>query len=82
MGIQVSKLNNEIISKLLINNYNIIPVKIEKINRGTANIFKVETKMKNYILKEFSEGRTKESVIKEANIIEFLNKKISKFLYM
>ena len=45
MGIQVSKLNNETICKLLINNYNIIPVKIEKINRGTANIFKIETKL-------------------------------------
>lgn len=75
MGIQISKLDNETISKLLISNYNIIPVKIEKINRGTANIFRIETKAQKYILKEFCDGRTKESVIKEANIIEFLNKR-------
>ena len=36
MGIQISKLNNEIISNLLISNYNITPIKIEKINRNKS----------------------------------------------
>ena len=75
MGIEVSKLNNEKINEILINNYNIKALKIIKINRGTANIFKINTESGKYILKEFSEGRTKESIIKEADIIDFLNKK-------
>ena len=46
--------------------------KVTKIDRGTANIFEVQSKEKKYILKEFSEGRSEESVIKETNIINFL----------
>ena len=75
MGIQASNLNEQIIKDLLNKNYGIQIIGAEKINRGTANIFKVESNDKVYILKEFSEGRTEESVIKETNIINFLKKK-------
>ena len=75
MGIQASNLNGQIIKDLLNKNYGIQIIGAEKINRGTANIFKVESNDKVYILKEFSEGRTEESVIKETNIINFLKKK-------
>lgn len=70
-----TKLNNDKIKKILIENYDITPNSIKEINRGTADIFKIETSNKDYILKYFSEGRTKESVIKETDIINFLNTK-------
>lgn len=76
MGIQNSKLKEHKIKELLKENYGIEVLKAEEINRGTANIFKIySTDNNKYILKEFSEGRTKESVIKETDIINFLNKK-------
>lgn len=72
MGIQSSNLNENTIKKLLKENYKIDVSKVNKIDRGTANIFEIESKNKKYILKEFSEGRSEESVIKETNIINFL----------
>ena len=73
MGIQNSILSDEKIKQILENEYGIVALRIEKIDRGTANIFKIYTQSKKYILKEFSQGRTKESVIKETDIINFLN---------
>lgn len=75
MGIQKTNLNNEKIKKIMKDIYGISVTDIKNIDRGTANIFKITDKNKEYILKEFSEGRSKESVIKETNIINFLNKK-------
>lgn len=75
MGIQKSNLNETIIKQILKENYEIEVYQIEKINKGTANIFKIKSKEKEYILKEFSQGRTEESVIKETNIINFLKNK-------
>ena len=72
MGIQNSNLNEDTIKRILEDNYNIETSKVTKIDRGTANIFEVQSKEKKYILKEFSEGRSEESVIKETNIINFL----------
>lgn len=72
MGIQNSNLNEDTIKRILEDNYNIETSKVTKIDRGTANIFEVRSKEKKYILKEFSEGRSEESVIKETNIINFL----------
>lgn len=71
MGIQNSNLNEDTIKRILEDNYNIETSKVTKIDRGTANIFEVRSKEKKYILKEFSEGRSEESVIKETNIINF-----------
>ena len=75
MGIQKSNLNEQIIKDLINKNYGIEIMDIEKINRGTENIFKIKSNDKAYILKEFSEGRTEESVIKETNIINFLKER-------
>lgn len=72
MGIQNSNLNEDTIKRILKDNYNIETSKVTKIDRGTANIFEVQSKEKKYILKEFSEGKSEESVIKETNIINFL----------
>ena len=83
MGIQKSNLNEKNIKDLLEEEYGIEAINVEKIDRGTANIFKIFTKEKDYILKEFSEGRTEESVIKETNIINFLkNKNINVPVYV
>lgn len=83
MGIQKSNLNEKNIKDLLEEEYGIEAINVEKIDRGTANIFKIFTKEKDCILKEFSEGRTEESVIKETNIINFLkNKNINVPVYV
>ena len=75
------KISEEEIKKILNDNYDIVANQVEEINRGTADIFKIIADKGKYILKYFSEGRTKESVIKETNIINFLlilkNEKIS-----
>lgn len=75
MGIQTSVLNENSIRKIMKENYKIEISKIEKIDRGTANIYKIQSKEKKYILKEFSQGRTEESVIKETNIINYLKER-------
>lgn len=78
---QKSKLDSNKIRELIKQKYGIDVLKIEEINRGTANIFKIYSLNKNYILKEFSDGRTKDSVIKEINIINFLKTiKVPKYI--
>lgn len=75
MGIQASNLNYEKINELLKKEYGIISEKIEEINRGTANIFKIIAQGKQYILKEFSLKRSIKSILKEINIINFLKER-------
>lgn len=70
-----NKISNEEISKILKEEYGIKTEKIEEINRGTADIFKITSGKNKYVLKRFSEGRSKESVIKETNIISYLQEK-------
>ena len=72
MGIQKSNLTKNKIQEILKEQYNIIPKSITEINRGTANIFKIETDENTYILKEFNNKRTLESIKKEIDIINFL----------
>jgi len=73
MSICKSKLNEEKIRKMLQEEYQISAKKIEKIEKGTANIYKIfaENEQK-YILKEFDESRKEESIEKEIQIINFL----------
>ena len=47
---------------------------IEKINKGTANIYKVTSHKEEFILKEFQTKYSKEIVLKEINAIEYLRK--------
>ena len=75
MGMQKSNLTIEKIQEILEKEYEIIPKNISEINRGTANIFKIETDKKSYILKEFNKKRTLESIEKEIDIINFLANK-------
>ena len=73
MSIYKSKLNEVKIKNMLQEKYEIAVNKIEKIEKGTANIYKIlgEDGQK-YILKEFDESRKEESIVKEIQIINFL----------
>lgn len=75
MGVQKTNLNDEKIQKILKREYNIKATSISKIDRGTANVFKIEANKNKYILKEFVSTNKKENIIKEINIIEFLKEK-------
>ena len=61
-----SVLNEELIKIIVANNYGIEVTSVNRINRGSANIYNLDNK---YILKEFSSDRSKESIEKEYNII-------------
>ena len=54
--------------------YGINVEKIEKINKGTANIFKIISNNEKFIVKEFQSKYSKENVLKEINSIEYLRK--------
>ena len=51
--------------------YGIKVEKIEKINKGTANIFKIISNNEKFIVKEFQSKYSKENVLKEINSIEY-----------
>lgn len=75
MGVQESNLNKDKIKKLLEKEYGIQLSNISEINRGTSNLFKIETENKKYVLKEFISQRNKETIIKEIGIINFLQER-------
>ena len=55
--------------------YGIKVEKIEKINKGTANIFKIISNNEKFIVKEFQSKYSKENVLKE---IKKINEKLEK----
>lgn len=73
MGVEDSNLDFNKIEKILEEQYNIIPLDILPINRGTSNLFEIVTGKDKYILKEFTSKRKEETIIKEINIINFLH---------
>ncbi len=75
MGIERTKLNEEKIKNILKREYGMTVSSIEKIERGTSNLFKINANNKNYILKEFISKRKKETIFKEIDIINFLKQK-------
>lgn len=75
MGIEKTNLNDKQIKDILEKEYNIKVINITEIDRGTSNIFKIETEKEQYILKEFIRKRKKETIIKEINIINFLKER-------
>lgn len=75
MGIEKTNLNDAKIKNVLEKEYNIIALNIAKIDRGTSNIFKIESSTNKYILKEFTSKRNRKTVIKETNIINFLEER-------
>ena len=79
MATEKTMLNERNIKIILSNNYNIKEIiNIVKIDIGTSNIFKVETKHGKYILKEFNSNKSINLIKKEVDLINFLsNKNIS-----
>ena len=75
MGIQKSNLNKEKIKQILEQEYKIKSKEITELDRGSANLFKIEAEQGKFILKEFNKDRTVETVEKETNIINFLKER-------
>ena len=73
--IEQTKFNNEEIKKILKQKYNLNIKSIQKINRGSANIFKIETKDEKYILKEFQSKYNQKEIEKEVHVINHLKSK-------
>lgn len=66
-------LYNEIIDEVK-RNYNIDVEKIEKEDRGSANIYYVYDANNKYVFKEFESRCKEQKILQEANILEHLNK--------
>ena len=56
-------------------NYGLNVTEVEKLNRGSANLFKLTANNKFYILKEFQSKHQEKSIMKEINVINFLKEK-------
>lgn len=76
MSIEKSILTKNNIIDLLKEKYNIEEkVEIVKLNRGSSNLFKINTYNETYILKEFNSTKSVSLVEKEINIINYLRKR-------
>lgn len=74
--IEESSFIEEELKKYILEKYGVNIIKIESIDKGTANIFKVYSGDNNiYIVKEFQSKYSKENVLREINAIEYLKKK-------
>lgn len=67
--LESSILSVELIKKILQENYGLTVKNVERINRGSANIFDIDHQ---YILKEFSSDREVSSIEKEYQVIKYL----------
>lgn len=67
-----SILNEELIKKLVLENYGLKVNKIKHLDRGSANIYVLDNK---YVLKEFNADREVDKVLKENDVISHLAKK-------
>ena len=70
--IEETVFTNEKIIEVVKKNYNIDVYQVEKLNRGSANLYSLNEN--KYILKEFQTKYTKEEIDKEINIINHLKK--------
>ena len=82
--LEKSCLNKKKIVKLLKEKYGLNTIRVRKINRGSANIYKIATSdEKLYILKEFQLKYNKDDIDKEISIINYLkerNLKVPKYI--
>ena len=69
--LEKSGFTNKTIISTILKKYNIKVTKIEKLNRGSANIYLLNDK---YILKEFQSKYTKKEIMKEIKVINHLRK--------
>ena len=72
MALEKSVLNYEIASDLVLQNYGISIASMEKLKLGTANCFRIYDGSKYYFLKEFQSSISTDSIIQEANLLEYL----------
>lgn len=78
MAVEESELNNNILKKIMLEEYNIFVSKIKKINRGSANVFEMMSESGHLILKEFQSTVDLERIENEYLILKHLkNKSIS-----
>jgi len=76
MGLERSVLTNRDITEILRKYFvNTKIIKIEKLERGTSNIYLIYLENKKVILKEFNCQKTLDSIKKEISIINFLKDK-------
>lgn len=70
--LELATFDEDEIKQIIMDIYGIVVEKIERVNQGSANIFKIYSKDKEYILKEFQSKYKKEDVLKEINAISYL----------
>jgi len=75
MALEKTVLNEKIASALLAQHYGITLVSMQKLELGSANCFRVSDGGKDYFLKEYQSDFTKESIEREAKLLEFLSSK-------
>ena len=73
--IEQTKFNDNEIKKILKEKYNLEVKAITKLNRGSANLFKIETEKAKYILKEFQSKYKEKEIEKEIHVINHLKSK-------
>lgn len=73
--IEKTEFTDETIKESVKTNYGLDVQNIEKLNRGSANIFKLKIDNKFYILKEFQSKHQEKNILKEINVINFLKNK-------
>ena len=67
-----SILNEELIKKIVLDNYGLNVNEVKHLDRGSANIYILDNK---YVLKEFNQDREVDKILKEYNVISHLAKK-------
>lgn len=72
MSLEKTVLTDSVVSELLSEYYGITLVSMEKLKLGTANCFRIFDGTKQYFLKEFQSDILEQTVIQEAELLEFL----------
>lgn len=73
MALEKTVLNEKIVSDLLFRNYGISLIFAKKLKLGSANCFQVYDGNKYYFLKEFQSSFSKNAVVQEAKLLEYLS---------
>ena len=73
MALETSVLNDSVIRQLLKEHYNLVVDEISKMSLGTANCYRISSSEKNYFLKEFQSGFSKDDLDREAMLVNFLD---------
>lgn len=73
--VEKTKFTNKTLISEVKKNYGIIVKTIEKINGGSANIYKLYCDSGTFILKEFQKWYKKETILKDVHVIQHLRNK-------